>query len=158
MNNYKIKNVNNLTIASLNINSLRYKFDQLKVIIQDSIDILIIQETKLDDTFPNGQFLLSGFLPPFRKDRNSHGGGVMVYIRENIPAKIINCKHLPNDIEGIFVEMNFKNNKWLLFGTYHPPNQNSSYYFSEVGKVLDFYKAKYEKFILVGDFNKEDSN
>ena len=93
----------------------------------------------------------------FRKYRNAHGGGIIVYIREHIPAKIINNTNLPNDIEGIFIELNLKNNKWLLFGTYHPPSQNSNYYFSEIGRALDLYKSNYERFILVGDFNKEDT-
>ena len=82
----------------------------------------------------------------------------MIYIRENLPAKVLNNKELNNDIEGIFVELSLKNNKWLLFGTYHPPSQNSSHYFSEVTKALDFYKSNFESFILIGDFNKEDSD
>ena len=36
LKNYKVKNINHLTIASLNINSIRYKIDQLKVIIEDN--------------------------------------------------------------------------------------------------------------------------
>ena len=146
-----------MTIASLNINSIRYKFEQLKFIINDNIDILIIQETKLDETFPNGQFLIEGFLPPFRKDRNAHGGGILVFIKDNIPAKVLNNHQLPNDIEGIFIELNMKNNKWLLFGTYHPPSQCSRYYFSQVGKSLDAYLATYDKYIIVGDFNREET-
>ena len=64
---------------------------------------------------------------------------------------------MPNHIEGICIELNMKNNKWLLFGTYHPPSQCSRYYFSEVGKSIDAYLATYDKFILVGDFNKEEN-
>ena len=100
---------------------IRYKFDQLKIIIQDYIDILIIQETKLDSTFPKGQFHIDGYLPPFRRDRNADGGGLLVYIKDNIPAKVLPDNDLANDIEGIFIELSFKNDKWILFGTYHPP-------------------------------------
>ena len=142
----------------MNINSIRYKIDQLKVIIQDNIDILIIQETKLDGTFPDGQFYIEGFSPPFRRDRNSHGGGLLVYIKEHIPAKILKNNDLGNDIEGFFVELNFKNSKWLLFATYHPPNQCPVHYFTEIGRVLDLYLASYDNYILVGDFNREVSD
>ena len=62
-------------IGALNINSVRNKFDQLKNVIGENMDILLIGETKLDNTFPDGQFLINGFLPPFRKDRNKYGGG-----------------------------------------------------------------------------------
>ena len=113
----------------MNINSIRYKFEQLKFLIEDKVDILIIQETKLDETFPDGQFLLNGFSPPYRNDRNKHGGGILIYVRDNIPSKLLNEFQPPKDIEGLFIELNFRNNKWLLFGSYHPPNQCSKYYF-----------------------------
>ena len=155
LKSYKVKNVDHLTIASLNINSIQYKFDQLKVIIQDNIDILIIQETKLDSSFADGQFYMEGYSPPFRKDRNAYGGGLLIYIKENIPAKILKNNDLASDIEGIFIELNFKNDKWLLYGTYHPPNQCPRYYFMELDRVLDSYLTSYDTYILVGDFNRE---
>ena len=127
----------------------------MKIIIQEHIDILIIQETKLDSTFPKAQFYIEGYSPPFRRDRNSHGGGLLIYIKDNIPAKILKNNDLGNDIEGIFIELKFKNDKWLLFGTYHPPSQCPTYYFSEIGKVLDSYLATYDKYVLIGDFNRE---
>ena len=147
--------MNHVIIASINVNSIRYKFEQIKLIVEKNVDILIIQETKIDDSFPDGQFLLDEFLPPFRKDRNKNGGGIMIFIRENIPAKLLKDNQLPNDIEGLFVELNFRSKKWLLFGTYHPPSQCSKYYFSQVELVLDKYLNKYDKYILIGDFNME---
>ena len=44
------------------------------------IDILMISETKLDETFPAAQFLLQGFCMPYRFDRNCNGGDIMLYI------------------------------------------------------------------------------
>ena len=46
----------NLIIAHLNINSIRNKFDLLKELISNNIDILVIPKTKLDPSFPPGQF------------------------------------------------------------------------------------------------------
>ena len=40
----------------INLNSLRNKFDLLTYQINDNIDILMIEETKLDESFPIGQF------------------------------------------------------------------------------------------------------
>ena len=62
LRNYKIDNVNNLVVASININSIRNKFDQLKLLVNDSIDILIVEETKIDETFPTGQFTIEGYI------------------------------------------------------------------------------------------------
>ena len=71
----RIKNVNNVTIGTLNINSLAPKFEQLREIIGKNLDILTIQETKLDSSFPTQQFCLDGYSAPYRMDRNREGWG-----------------------------------------------------------------------------------
>ena len=48
----------------------------------------------LDSSFPNGQFSIDGFPRPFRRDRNKNGGGVMIFVRDDIPAKEIKIKFL----------------------------------------------------------------
>ena len=73
----RIKNVNRIVIGSLNINSLPNKFDQLKEVIGKNLDILTIQETKLDPSFPSEQFIIEGYTEPYRLDRNRDGGGVL---------------------------------------------------------------------------------
>ena len=67
--------VGRIVIGTLNINSLASKFDQLEIIIRGSLDILIIQETKLDSSFPDDQFVINGYKKPYRLDRNRHGWG-----------------------------------------------------------------------------------
>ena len=141
----------------MNINSLPNKFDQLKLLVQNNLDILVLTETKLDASFPTSQFLLNGFSKPYRLDRNRHGGGVLIYVSENIPNKELNEYSLPKDIEGLFVELNFRKSKWLLFGSYNPPNQNNEYFLETLGKGLDKYSKYYDKFALIGDFNMEVS-
>ena len=154
--NLRLSNVNRVIIGNLNINSLTNKFDQLKEIVLEYIDILVITETKLDNTFLNAQFLVPGFSKPFRLDRNRKGGGVMIYVRENIPSKLLTKHVLPSDIECIFLELNFRKCKWLLVGTYHPPSQNDHYFFENLDKAIDVY-SHYEKVLLAGDFNAEIS-
>ena len=62
----RVKNVNKVVIGTLNINSLAPKFDELREIIGKNLDILAIQETKLDSSFPAEQFLLDGYVIPNR--------------------------------------------------------------------------------------------
>ena len=76
-----IKNINRFIIGQLNINSLR--------VISENIDILMISETKLDETFPAAQILLQSFCMSCRLDRNRIGGGTMLYIREDIPSRLV---------------------------------------------------------------------
>ena len=63
------------------MNSIRNKFDLLVSIINNNTDIFMISETKLDPSFPNGQFHIHGFSEPYRLDRNRNGGGTVLYIR-----------------------------------------------------------------------------
>ena len=153
----RIRNLRNIVLATLNINSIRNKLDQLKLAIIGNIDILVITETKLDETFSTANLMIDGFSKPYRRDRNCNGGGVLIYIREDIPSKELNIHFFPDDIEGIFVELNFRKSKWLLFGSYHPPSQSDEYYFNKVSTSLDMYIPTYDKFLLTGDFNSEDS-
>ena len=60
--------------------------------------------------------MVYGYSEPYRFDKNRNGGGVVIYIRENIPNKPPAHHKLPHDNEGIFVELNLRKKKWLLLG------------------------------------------
>ena len=102
----RTSNLNKLVAAHLNINSLRLKFDSLAQKITGNVDILMISETKLDNSFPEGQFLIEGYSKPYRIDRNCHGGGIMLYVRADIPSKLLSTELLP--MEGFYVEINLQ--------------------------------------------------
>ena len=59
-----------INIGNISINFLPAKFDHVKEVILKNLDILVITETKLDGTFPLGQFYVEGFTMPYRLDRN----------------------------------------------------------------------------------------
>ena len=130
----RVKNVNRLIIGNLNINSITNTFDQLKLVAQGKVDIFIVPATKLESTFPTSHFMIDDYSEPYRFDRNRNGGGVLIYIREDIPSKLLADYKLTHDIEGIFVELNLRKKKWLLFGSYHPPSQSDEYFFHQVKK------------------------
>ena len=56
-----MSNIDNIKIATLNINSLVSRFDELKVIGKGIFDILLINQTKLDASFPFAQFDINDF-------------------------------------------------------------------------------------------------
>ena len=64
----RIKSSNRIVLAHLNINSLRNKLDLLADQIKGNVDVLAISETKLDDSFPAGQFKIPGYASPFKLD------------------------------------------------------------------------------------------
>ena len=97
----ELENLNRIVFAHLNINSLRSKFDLLTDLIMGNVDVLVISETKLDDSFPAGQFKIPGFASPFRLDRNQNGGGIIVFVREDIPVKYLSSEDKP--VEAFFL-------------------------------------------------------
>jgi len=164
LRSYRVRNVGKLIFATLNINSIRNKFDELKYLIVGNIDVLVVTETKLDDSyitlhsFPAPQFFIQGYSAPYRLDRNKRGGGVLIYVREDISSKQLTKHTFNNDIEGIFLELNLNKYKLLVFGTYHPPTQENKYYFDNISNSFDLYLRDYDRFVLIGDFNISESD
>ena len=74
-----------IIIGHLGINSIRNTFGSLVRFIDNILDILMVSETKIDDTFPESQFLIEGFSKPFRFDRTAKVGGLWLYMRQGMP-------------------------------------------------------------------------
>ena len=68
-----------------------------------NIDVLLVSETKIDDSFPNGNFLIDRFSTSYRLDRNSNGGGLMLFVREDIPSNLVEAG--AKAIEGFYIEL-----------------------------------------------------
>ena len=62
----------------------------------------MIAETKIDESFPFSQLKINGFNAPFRLDRNSNGGGIMLFVREDIPAS-----EAP-PVKGVYLEVKLR--------------------------------------------------
>ena len=118
-----------------------------------NIDLFMISETKLDETFSAAQFSLQGICDPYRFNRNRNCGGIMLNIREDVPLRLIENKFW-NNSEHFFVEIYLRNKKWLLCYSYNPPENSISIH-------IDFFRrehlssSNHENFILLRDFNSE---
>ena len=51
------------------------------------------------DTFPEAQFLIEGFSTPYRLDWTAKGGGILFYIRQNIPSKYLKKSQRTNHLK-----------------------------------------------------------
>ena len=68
-----------------------------------NLDILLITETKIDSSFPEAQFEIDGFTTPYRVETDCPGEGILLYIRQDIPSKLlINFKKSGN-LEGVLL-------------------------------------------------------
>ena len=145
----RISNMNKLIFGHLNINSLRNKFDLFSEQVKGSIDILTV--SKLGDGFPVAQFLIEGLHSPLGFDRNINGGGIMLYVLEDIPTKLLS--HDFPGVESFFVEINLHKKKWLINCSYNPHKSNIINHLNIISRSLDIHSTKYENIVLLGDFN-----
>ena len=118
----------------------------------------MISETKLDDTFPHALYHLKNFSNPYRLDRNSHGGGILAYVRDNIPSYLVKLDQRFGNVEGFFIDLELsKKNKWLLSYSYSPYKGNTKQHLSNISKGLDELNSKYDNILIIGDLNTEMS-
>ena len=76
--------------------------------INGNDDLLVISETKLNESFPEEQFKIPSFTKPFRSDRNQIGGRIKAFVRKDVPSKLISNETF--NVEGIFIELTFTRN------------------------------------------------
>ena len=149
----RVKDMNKRIIGHLNINSLKNKFELLMHQIKENIDILMIPETKLVESFPSSQFLVNGFSSPHHLDRTSNDGDILLYIREDIPSKPLPIER-DLTLEAFFVEINLHSKKkWLISCSYNPKRASIANHLSALSKWTDIYASKYDNLIFIGDFN-----
>ena len=113
--------------------------DQIKC----NIDVLLVSETKIDDSFPIRKFLIDGFSTPYRLDWNSNGGGLMLFVREDIPSDLVEAEAKP--IESFYIELNLRNDKWLLNCFYNLHKNNIGNHLKALSDFLDSHSSTYEK-------------
>ena len=121
--------------------------------IKGNINVLLIPETKSDDSFSVGNFLMDGFSSPYRVDRDTMGKGILLYVREDIPLNLLSIKTKP--IDNFHVELNPRNDKWLISCSYNSYKNMIGNHLRALSENLDLHSSIYDKFIILGYFNVE---
>ena len=67
---------------------------------------MLVSETKIGDSFPQGQFVTDGFSAPYRLDRNCLGGGLILFVREDVRSNLLTTEEKP--VESFYVELNLR--------------------------------------------------
>ena len=99
------------------------------------------------------QFLIDGYTPSFRLDRNNNGKGIMLFVREDIPCKLLSVENDP--MEGFYVGIDLRKTKWLLCCSYNPNRCKIEFHPEKLSRSLALYSSHYENFMIIGDFNVE---
>ena len=155
LENLRLKSANKIIIGHININSLRNKFEHLPEMVRYKVNLLMISETKLDSSFPNAQLYMKSYSKPYRLDRTSKEEVIILYVREDIPSKLINSSCIDHDKEYYLVELNLRKQKWLIICSYNPHKTMIKGYLEYISKEIDSHSSKYDNFLLLGDFNSE---
>ena len=124
-------------------------------IIKDSIDFLLITESKIDDTFPVGQFQIEGFSRPIRLDRTRNGGGMIIFIRDDLTCNELMPRVLFPELECTFLELRIRQSKWLVVVGYNPHKEDISKFLDGISEELDKFLPKYENLLMLGDWNSD---
>ena len=103
---------------------MRIKFDNIKLVIDEHVDILCVAETKIDNSFPTAKFSWPGYHKPYCSDITDKRGGLLVYIKSNLPSRHLTNYITPKDIQIIPFELNLRKGKWMFICIYRPSARN----------------------------------
>ena len=150
---YNRKQNKGVTIGHLNIRSLLKKIDESKILLhQNSFDIPAISETWLSDKIPNELVNIPGF-NVYRKDRPSHGGGVLLYIKETLPHTY--CPDLTNfnNTEVVWVRIDNKSSPSFYVSCVYNPKADDENYYQCMLNNFENVLAKNKEIVILGDLN-----
>lgn len=112
--------------------------------------IIAVTETWLDHTVSNTEIHLDGY-SVIRKDRNRHGGGICMFIRDDLAFTPLPLDNLSESDEVFFLELLLPKTKPIIIGTcYRPPKQSD--FVDRFETILSQLRSDCE-IIIMGDFN-----
>ena len=154
-------NNNNITLASLNVHSSTSptvsKLDLINLhSSSNSIYIIGLCETWLAYSIHNKDILIHAYLPPLRRDRNRHGGGVAVYIGDTLNAK--RCPLLePDSGEFICIDFHEMFSHYMICFFYRPQNTPVSDSTDGIYFILSRAEAAaFSYFFFLGESNSKN--
>lgn len=148
----------NLSVLHINAQSLKKHHTEVLNLLSDvTADILLLSETWLKSSISSGIVSVPGYTL-FRNDRKilrenrteKSGGGVAIFVRDDIKTKIIAKSPDKPGIEFLFTEIFLGKKKILIAVVYWPPHTGK---LSELEEPLSLHANKYDDVIIMGDFN-----
>ena len=154
LHDIKNKHPRNMIISHYNVNSIRYKFDELKqLFLNNSFNICAFSETKLSSCFSDGEFAVDGY-KLFRQDRNERGGGLIIYIHDDLPHRnLIEFSGNYEGIEYLSFEFIMKSRKWYISYIYRPPRISDHHLNELLKRLSDTFICNDNVFVAFGDLN-----
>ena len=145
---------NDLNICHINCRGLSSaKMLALKHDIQHKFHLITLSETFLSQN-SNQDLHLDGYHEIQRRDRDTFGGGVAVYVSNNLAYKRREDLEV-NNFECLWLEIRQKSNKFLLATIYRPPNANHDFW-DDFQTIFDnVISQNFIPIIITGDLNSD---
>ena len=144
-----------LVMASLNVNSLLAHIDELKIFTSaNALDVLIINETRLDSTIDNQEVNITGYeiIRNDRKINGRKGGGVCIYVRCNINYILRDDLEIEK-LESLVIQVNKPRSKPILISTWYRPPDTPTAIFDNFEELIAKMDSTGHEIFLLGDFN-----
>ena len=144
----------NFIFGHVNINSFRHKYPFVNDMLNKHyFDYFAVSESKLDHSFPDAQFLSEGYVV-HRQDKTSTSGGLLVYIRSDLPhRRVSECEINENGIESLCIELTVGKVKSVIACIYKNPAMKHDVFKRDVTLISDKILRICSDFILIGDMN-----
>ena len=149
--------ISNESSADLVISGIILRSDDEVLIVKvfflldSKIDVLAINETKIDSSVNDNEIYLPGF-EVVRKDRSVSGGGVCIYLQSNINYQILN--DLCDDrLECVVIEIIRPHSRSFIVSTWYKPPNSPQDIFWQFGSLIDKVDSEQKDFYLLGDLN-----
>ena len=96
---------------------------------------------------------MKGLVPLIDKIVILKVGGIMLYVIEDIPSKVIAFEDKPS--ESLFIELNLQNTKMLTNWSYSSHKSEIKKHLTAFRNSSDLCSSKYTNILRLGDFNAE---
>ena len=129
---------NGFKIGCLNIRGLLNKIDEMRTIVTECNFDIMICETFLDDNVADNEICIEGYTT-VKKNRNRHGGGVILYIKEGIQYNEIITNLAGSEVESVWANIQCDKQQLALGIMYRPPSSNHAYLKSMLDQIDNVY-------------------
>ena len=141
-----------VTVVHLNICKLKAKL--LDIQCDGSLkmaDVICLNETHLDhnDNIDISMFGLADEYTIIRRDRNSHGGGLIMLVHNRLKPM---CIVVDTDIECIIVQINLNSIPFYIMSVYRSPSFPTNTWVQQMNCILESYAEV--RLCVFGDINE----
>ena len=151
-----LENESNFIIYHQNIRGLKCKINEFIISMTEVMPRLIcITEHHLHDSDSNPPYIPMYNLGAIYSRSILKGGGVCIYIHEDIIFSKLNmlCYCKEKDLEIVAIKFKLNKTSYIVYCVYRAPTGDLQYFFEQLENILNAHLYLKSEFILCGDLN-----